>query len=148
VVVALLGDGRGLRTYRVAFDPALAEELTGWELDFWHDYVEADRPPPPPRYDVPSLSTLKAWRRRAEAPAVKVDPVLMLEWLSARAVAKQATSNEETCKRFLLNCLGDAEVGESEHGRITYFASDRKEHMVKAQTVRTLRHYEPKGVGA
>jgi predicted phage-related endonuclease len=145
LVMALLGDGRGLRRYHLELDPALAEELVGAEVDFWRNHVEADRPPP---YDPPSLSTLKIWRRRRDAPAVAVDPVLMLEWLRARAVAKQAAANEDTCKRFLLAELRDAEAGFCEHGRITYFPVTRKEHTVKESTSPSLRYYEPKGEAA
>jgi hypothetical protein len=145
LVVALLGDGRGLRRYHVAFDPALAEELLGAELEFWRDHVEADRPP---RDEPPSMHTLRAWRRRPELPTAALDPVLMLEWLHARTVAKQAAENEDTFKRMLLAELGDAEAGSCEHGRITYLPITKKEHTVRESTYRMLRYYEPKGAAA
>jgi predicted phage-related endonuclease len=145
LVMALLGDGRGLRRYRVRFDPALAEELLGAELRFWQDHVVADQPP---RDEPPSLATLKAWRRRPELPAVPIDRVIMSEWLEARAVAKQAAQNEETIRRMLLAELGDAEAGVCEHGRITYLANERKGYSVAPATVRTLRYFEPKGSAA
>jgi predicted phage-related endonuclease len=145
LVMALLGDGRGLRRYHVAFDPALAEELLGAELDFWRKHVEADERP---RDEPPSMATLQAWRRRADVSAVPVDPVIMLEWLAARAAAKQAVANEDTFKRMLLAELGDAEAGSCEHGRITYLPITKKAYTVRASTYRTLRYYELKGAAA
>jgi predicted phage-related endonuclease len=145
LVVALLGDGRGLRRYRLRFDAALAEEIIGAELEFWHDYVETNRPPP---YDPPSLATLRAWRRRPELPAVQVDHWLMFDWIKAREAAKDAAKAEDEARRQLLVALGDAESGVCSVGRVTYLPVARKGYTVQPTTARTLRYYEPKGAAA
>lgn len=135
LVVALLGDGRGLRTYRLQFNPDLGEQLIGIELEFWRDYVEQDIAPP----EAPSLQTLRALPRRRTTAPVPIDPVITSEWLHARAIAKQAIENEETARRFLLAELGDAEDGMCVHGRLSYHATARKAYTVAAQTIRSLR---------
>jgi predicted phage-related endonuclease len=139
LVAALLGDGRGLCFYRLELDADLAEYLIGKELDFWRNHVEADQRP---RDDPPSLDTLRRIRRNADLPPVPVDPVLVFEWQQAKAVLKQAEQNEETCRRFVVAELGDAEAGVCEHGRITYKPVARKGYTVAPTTVRQLRFKE------
>lgn len=141
LVVALLGDGRGLRHYPIARDQDLVDELAEWELKFWRDYVEADRPPP---HDPPSLGTLRRWRRRHELPATPVDPEVMARWLKARHDAKLAGEAEELARRKLLAALGDAEAGICALGEVTYRAVERKGYTVQPTTARTLRYRELK----
>jgi predicted phage-related endonuclease len=134
-IPALLG-GRGFRCYRIPRNDDLVRVLVDLEADWWHRFVAADRCPPD---DPPSLATLRILRRRAEIPARPLDPVLVGEWLHAKAVLKQADQLEETCRRFVLADLGDGEAGDCVHGRVTYFESDRAGYSVKPTRVRTLR---------
>jgi predicted phage-related endonuclease len=134
-IPALLG-GRGFRCYRIVRDDALVRELLNLEADWWDRYVVGDCCPPD---DPPSLPTLRAMRRRAEIPARALDPVLVGEWLQAKAVKQQAEQFEETCRRFVVANLGDGEVGDCVHGHVTYFESNRAGYTVKPTRVRTLR---------
>lgn len=135
VVVALLGDGRGLRLYRLRFDEELGAELLDAEVDFWERHVVGDRRPPDP----PSLPTLRALPRRPELAAVPVDPLRVGQWLQARAELDAAEKREEFCRRQVLAELGDAEAGACALGTLTYRAVARKGYEVKATTVRQLR---------
>jgi len=85
------------------------------------------------------LATLKRFTRMPDLPPKPIDNVLVSEWVQAKAILKQAESNEETCRRFVVAELGDGEVGECEIGRITYKLSQRAGYTVAPTTVRTLR---------
>lgn len=135
LVVALLGDGRGLRVYRLHYDVELGAELLATELDFWERYVQGDRPPPEP----PALETLRAMRRRPELEAVSLDDVLVGEWLHAKRIAEEATKFEETTRGMVIANLGDAEVGISAYGTVTFYERERKGYIVKPSRGRTLR---------
>jgi predicted phage-related endonuclease len=135
VVVALLGDGRGLRFYRLAFDETLGAELLDAEVDFWERYVVGDRRPPEP----PSLPTLRALPRRPELATVPVDPAPVDAWLRAKAVLSEAEKQEELYRRLVLSELGDAEAGACALGTLTYRTVDRKGYTVAPTTVRQLR---------
>lgn len=133
LVAALLGDGRGLRFYPLAFDPAFGAELLREECDFWTYHVQGDRPPADP----PSLETLRRLRRRVDVdPPVVLDDVLVGEWIHAKEIADAATKHEELCKRMVITNLGDADAGVSVYGAITYREHNRKEYTVKATTAR------------
>jgi hypothetical protein len=135
IVVALLGDGRGLRFYRLRFDAALAAELFEMEVDFWQGYVVADVRPP----DVPSLRTLRLMPRRPELRAVPVEPDCVSAWLDAKRALEQATKGEEAMRRLVLSALGDAEAGACALGTLTYRAVERKGYTVAPSTIRQLR---------
>jgi predicted phage-related endonuclease len=135
VVPALLG-GRGLRVYRLVRDQALVDELVALETDWWQRHVVADSYP---RDDLPSLPTLRALRRRADLPAVPLDPPTVAAWLQAKEELKAATAAEEVARRHVLAALGDAERGVCAAGRLSYFAHERAAYTVAAQKVRTLR---------
>lgn len=134
-IPALLG-GRGFRCYRILRDDDLVAELVDMETDWWDRYVVGNTCPP---RDPPSLTTLRAYRRRADAPAKIIDPVLVGEWLQAKAVKTKAEEFEETCRRFVLADLDDAEVGQCALGRVTYYETARAGYTVAPSTVRTLR---------
>src|SRR5262249_19095404 len=135
-LVPVLMGGRGIRCYRIERDDNLVRDLIDLETAWWEDYVVKDRCPPS---DPPSLPTLRRMTRSPEAPVRMIDHVLVSEWLQAKAILKQAESNEETCRRFVLAELGDGEVGECEVGRVTYKATQRAGYTVAPQSVRMLR---------
>jgi predicted phage-related endonuclease len=135
LVVALLGDGRGLRFYPIPFDVELGAELFQTECDFWTRYVEGDQSPPDP----PSLETLARVRRRVEFVPTPLDDVLVGEWLHAKQIAAQATKFEEMTRRMVLANLGDGDAGVSTYGTLTYREHDRKGYTVQPGRVRTLR---------
>jgi predicted phage-related endonuclease len=150
-IPALLG-GRGFRCYRIRRDDRLVRELVTLEAEWWERHVVGDRCPPD---DPPSLPTLRALRRRAEIPVRALDEVLVGEWLHAKQVKAQAEKLEETCRRFVLTDLGDGEVGECVHGRVTYYAHERTApackrcgHREAPVEVRTLRHKAAPAPGA
>jgi predicted phage-related endonuclease len=134
-IVALLG-GRGLQTYEVARDDDLVADLLDREQEWWQDHVVGDRCPP---NDPPSLPILKRLPRRSEAPPRIIDPVLVSEWQQAKVVLKQAEQNEATCRGFVINELGDGEIGECQLGRVTYFETARAAYTVGPTKARTLR---------
>lgn len=142
VVVALLG-GRGLKWYEVPRNEELVAELQAREVEWWRSYVVADRCPPD---DPPKLPTLKRMLRNPDALPRAIDPVLVAEWQEAKAIAKRATMHEERCKAFVLNALGDAEIGECELGRVTYFEAARAGYTVDPTRARTMR-FKPHGSG-
>jgi len=135
LVVALLGDGRGLRCYPLRFDLELGAELFEMECEFWTRYVEGNTAPPEP----PSLETLRRIRRRTELVPVPVDDVLVGEWLHAKRIAAKAAENEELTRRMVLAALGDADAGVSVYGTLTYREVDRKGYTVQPSRARTLR---------
>lgn len=135
LVVALLGDGRGLRFYPIPFDDELGRELEATERDFWTRYVEGDEPPPDP----PSLETLRRIRRLTDVVPVALDDVLVGEWLHAKRISDAATKHEELTRRMVLANLGDRDAGVSAFGMLTYRESERKGYTVKPSRVRTLR---------
>jgi len=135
-LVPVLIGGHGVRCYRLERDDGLVRDLRDLEIAWWEDYVVKDRCPPD---DPPSLTTLKRFARVPDLPPKPIDNVLVSEWVQAKAILKQAESNEETCRRFVLAELGDGEVGECELGRVTYKLSQRAGYTVAPTTVRTLR---------
>lgn len=141
IVVALLGDGRGLRFYPLRFDERLGAELLDEETDFWTRHVVGDRRPP----DAPSLRTLRLMRRVPDLAAVPVDPAFVDAWLRTKSTLKQATKEEEEMRRLVLAELGDAEAGACALGTLSYRAVERKGYTVAPSSVRQLRFKAPKG---
>lgn len=136
--------GRGLHLYRIVRDDALVQDLRDLEAHWWQTYVVGDRCPPG---EPPSLEILRHMERSPLGPPKPLDPVLVNEWLAAKEVAKQASTNEEHIRRAILTELGDGELGECPLGRVTYKAQQRGAYTVAAQTVRVLRFQPHRGVG-
>jgi len=142
-VPALLG-GRGFHCYHLRRDDDLMAELVQWETEWWERHVVGDRCPPD---DPPSLPVLRAFRRRADAPAVPLDEATVAAWLAARDAKRQAEDAEDAARRNLVVLLDDAEAGECALGRVSYRAAHYAEHLVKAHDRRTLRFHAPRATG-
>src|SRR5690606_26576516 len=125
-LVALMGTHE-LREYRFDARPALHARMVEVVERFWREHVEPRVEPsgPPPREEI-----LRAVPRE-EGASVSVDDALVLGYDDAKRAAREAQAREDEAKRALLAALGDAEVGESGVGRVT-FKADRR-------GVRTLR---------
>jgi predicted phage-related endonuclease len=139
-LVPVLIGGRGVRCYRLKRDEKLVRDLVDLETAWWEEYVQKDVCPP---QDPPSLATLKRFERQPDRPPVRLDPVIVAEWLQGKEVRKQAERNDDYLHRLVLALLGDGEAGECEiegvSYRLTYKANPRVGYYVEPTTVRTLR---------
>jgi hypothetical protein len=135
-LVPVLIGGRGIRCYRIERNEKLVADLLELETAWWEAYVQKDVCPSD---DPPSLETLRHFPRTPELPPRVLDNVLVREWQEAKAILKQATSNEETARRFVIAGLGDGEIGECALGRVTYKQTNRAGYTVAPSVSRTLR---------
>jgi len=114
-VPALLG-GRGFAMYVVERDEALIQTLTDSGRQWWERYVVAETPPPD---GVASEDLLKRIVRVPDK-TVEIEPITIAVWLDAKAQAKAAADQEALAKARVIEALGDAEIGISASGQITF----------------------------
>ncbi len=120
-VPALLGDDGGLRLYVVEYDSGFANIIWDTCSKFWEENVLKGIPP---ENVTPSEDTLKEMDRVQEKE-VEIDDHLMKRYLEAKEQSKDWGKLEKELKAEILSAMGDAEVGISESGRITYFEQSR-----------------------
>lgn len=115
VPVLLVGfRGAEARLYKVQRNDRLCEIVEAAGLEFMQR-VKALIPPATP----PSLEVIERIRREP-SQRVTVHEDLVSRWLEAKAQRKAAEDVEETARRDLLAAMGDAEIGESSVGVVTY----------------------------
>jgi len=141
-VPVLLG-GVGLRAYFSERNDELIRDMTDVMLNFWHEYVLKDSPPPDA---VPSLSTVKKLRR-VPNKIISLADDLVTNWIGAKETLKAAEEHKEDTILRLLRALGDAEAGSCALGIVTYYLSKpRLAYTVPAHPgFRSLRLSKPKG---
>lgn len=111
------GTGLELRTYRVAWDAALFEEVNRKVLDFILDYVEPRRPPAPSPGDLPQRDMRSVAKSiRAEAGRVlefdslpPAEQALLLDLLDANRQRKAWEKAEEQAEARVKLAMGTAE---------------------------------------
>ena len=138
-VPVLLG-GVGFRMYKVERNNAFASDLEEVEVKFWREYVEKKTPPPD---SLPSLDTLKRIER-LPAKTVQLPDDMVVNWAGRREILAEAKKLEEEAKQRVLTALGDAEVGESSLGKVTYYQQSVKEKIIPACTFRVCRFQKNK----
>lgn len=139
-VPALLGT-RGRVLYCVEADKALHGKIKAQLLDWWAEHVVKDIAP---TNCTPSLETAKAIKR--EPKSVTTIPLDVVEaWRAAAEALKDAKAMEEGTRQALLAALGDAEMGTSPAGDVTYYQQTRKSFTVAEATFPVLRYKPLKG---
>jgi hypothetical protein len=139
VWVPVLIGGRGFSMYRVERNDDLIRSLLIRLSDFWENHVVKRVPPEV----VPCDTSILRRVRREPNKVVSIPGTIVSDWLDAKAAAKEAEATKERVEAVLLTCLGDAEAGDSEAGRVTFYEQTRKGYTVDDKTYRVLRL--PKG---
>jgi predicted phage-related endonuclease len=150
IPVLLIGyRGAEVQLYKVYRNDRLCEIVEAAGLAFMAS-VKNHTPPPEP----PSLEVVERIQRTPKK-AVTIHEELVERWLSAKAIEKSAAEQCEAARRDLLAALGDAEIGESSAGTVTYgetksnrfdlsrFKQDQPvlaEQYLTTSTYRVLRH--------
>lgn len=115
-VVALLGNGAGVRIYNVVRerdDVGEALRIVHQKLrDWWDRHVLGLHEP---TGTPPSLETLKRVRR-TPGKTVEIDPEILVAYDEARSIAKTANDQVDQLKAALIGSLGDGERGECSAG--------------------------------
>lgn len=139
VWVPVLIGGQGFKMYRVVRNDDLIHSLIVRLAEFWEEHVVKRVPPEVVPHDTSILRRL----RREPNKVVSIPGTIVSNWLDAKAAAAEAAKAKEIAEAVLLTCLGDAEAGDSEAGRVTFYEQTRKGYTVEDKTYRVLRL--PKG---
>lgn len=108
--------GKGFFMYHINFDQELMGIIQDKSLEFWEEFVEKDIPPPDV---IPSFAMAKRMKREP-GKTIKIDPVLVVNWLNSKESLKLAKDIKEGAEAEMLAALGDAEGGECDLGILTY----------------------------
>lgn len=139
------GRGRELRLYEIAPPADLLAALERRLCEWWKRHVvNGERP----EQDEPCSLEVLSRRIRLPGKAVELDPSLVATWRDLDASAKAAEAQAAAAKARVLEALGDAEIGTSPLGTVTYREQTRKEYLVKASTFRVARFTATKGGAA
>lgn len=133
--VPVLIGGRGFVLFRVERNDYLVNTVVERAMAFWNNHVI---PRIPPTDSLASIDTLKLIER-APAEEVRVSDGLVEAYLTANAIKLETEKVAEAAKTELLNALGDAEIGVSSLGTVTYKMQHRKSYTVEASDYRVLR---------
>lgn len=139
VWVPVLIGGRGFAMYRVNRDDELIAGLVSRLKAFWENHVIKKRPPE----IVPCDTSILRRVRREPNKIISIPGTIVSNWLESKERAAQAAKEKEIAEAVLLSCMGDAEAGDSEAGRVTFYEQTRKGYTVEDKTYRVLRL--PKG---
>jgi putative phage-type endonuclease len=156
-VPALLSLGGRLRfvLYRVERDEDLIGLIAERCEKFWVNHVVPRVPPDA----APSYDVVKLVKRQAEA-VCQIPGDIVARWLEAQRLRREAEEAEEAEKALVLLHLGEAEIGDSSIGRVTFTSqsrssidtrrlkADHPEIVEKYQTFstyRVMRFKAPKG---
>lgn len=138
-IAALLG-GRGFLMFLVPLEKELAEIIMEKANEFWTKNVQSDTPPenlaPSPDY--------YRYIKRKEGVTVRLDNHLILSWRQAVDIEKLAAKQTEEHLGKIMAALKEAEIGESDYGRLTYKKQKRKGYTVRETEYRVLRFKENK----
>jgi putative phage-type endonuclease len=127
-VVALLGNGMGVRVYALPRNDALIHEVERRCEAFWTDHVVADVPPDAPA----SLDTLKTVIREPDGMR-EITHDWPDRWLNLKEQEGLVSAAVADARRAILQEMGDAEVGFTPFGEFSYRAN--------ARGVRTFRFH-------
>lgn len=119
-VVALLGNGMGVRVYNLPRNEALVREVERRVADFWRNHVLADVPPE----GRPSMDTLRLTIREPGG-MVEIPHSFPDRWVALREQQVLVNEAVDDLKRQVLEAMGDAEVGFAPLGQFTYKANSR-----------------------
>ncbi|MFH1614886.1 MAG: YqaJ viral recombinase family protein [Planctomycetota bacterium] len=126
--------GRGFQMFIVHYNERLIQMIREEAVKFW-EYVKAVQPPPD------TQPTMRAISRMIREPDkiinIPNEPVEL--WQKTKEIKKIAVLAEKIAQKKVLALLGDAEVGQSEAGTVTYKEQSRKEYTVKSTTFRVAR---------
>ena len=153
-LVAFLG-GRGFCFYRVERNNYLRDIIVERAVEFWQRVTDKK----PPDDSTPNLEIIERIHRVPEK-TIDVEPDLLVDWLKAKDLRKQAEEAEDAAKATLLTAMGDAEAATcGEVGGLTFLSQSRGsldtprlraeqpdiyKQFSKTSTFRVLRHKKPK----
>jgi len=115
-VPAIIGH-RGVGMYHVPREEALCDLVCDRAKVFWENHVLLGVPPEDMR---PSMDSLKRVIRRPMPHTVMIPPELVLQYRKCNRARLDAEKAEEGVKHSVIIALGDAEIGESSEGNVTY----------------------------
>jgi len=124
--VPALVNGRGFQMFRVDRNESLIRDVVRAGERFWQHVENRVRPE-----ETPSLDTLKVLVRE---PAKEVDLTddVVNEFLISKENKRIAEARYKEAQRALIAALGDAEVGNSNVARVTYFEQTQNRVDTKA----------------
>ena len=134
-VPALIG-GRGFQMYEVHRDDQLIESMKRRLRKFWEEHVLCQMPP---EDALPSIDVIRRVRRVPEK-ITQMPGNVVEKWQEAKARLKVAKQEQEAAEALLLTYMGDAEAGDSDMGRVTFYEQKRAGYTVEASSFRVLRH--------
>lgn len=112
--------GQDFLHYRFSRIKDVCDELED-TLNRWFDRhvvggVEPDKSDRPPMFD-----TLDRVTRSAHS-VTTIESSLIAEYVAANDACKSADERKDLVRRRIAACLGNAEIGESQSGKVTYYA--------------------------
>jgi len=132
--VPVLMGGVGFRLYRVERNEDLIQNLTACEVAFWKNHVETNLAP---EGLAASIDTFKKLIRIPEK-SVEIPDAIVAAWIEAKDAVKQAEQTKKETELLLLAAIGDAELGKSGMGEVSYFTRTRKAYAVAEGKYRQL----------
>lgn len=121
IAVMLAGFRMDLRIYRIERHEKHCKAIEAELVDWWKTHIEGDTPP-----EGTMPETVYRAIDRPQGKAVELDTSLVERWREAEDVAKAAEREAKTLKDEVIASLGDAEIGSTPIGLVTF----------KAQTTR------------
>jgi putative phage-type endonuclease len=119
-VVALLGNGMGVRVYYLPRSSGLVDEVERLCLEFWEKHVVADVPP-----DAPVSRGFVERMIREPEKAVEVDHDWPDRWQALKDQEAMVKDAVDSARTSILAEMQDAEVGFTPFGEFTYKANAR-----------------------
>lgn len=120
IIPALLGNGIGYRQYRIDRDaegyPELIGDVEKLSVEWWNKHIVEEREP---NADPPNIETLRRIDR-TPGKTVHLDHDKVDAWLKAKEAAKAADEQAKKMLNEIISELGDAEVGQTPEGVLTY----------------------------
>lgn len=147
--------GRGFVMYHVERDRELIDLCVEKACYFWNHHVKKQIAPPEP----PPIKLAK-FAKRQPGKSVEVPKEIIDEWLDIKAELAYVVERKEAVEQKIHQILieNEAEIGVTDHGELSYMASERKtidtkllkanepevaDRYTKVTTTRTLR-WKPK----
>lgn len=138
----LPGRYREVRIYECVPPAGMVVSLEQTLCKWWFEHVVKGARP-----EQAEPCTLEVLARRIRVPGktIELDPGLVSTWRDLDAAAKEAVKQADSAKAKVIEALGDAEMGISPVGVVSYKQQSRKEYTVAASTFRVCRFAASKG---
>lgn len=138
----LPGRYREVRIYECIPPAGMIEALETKLCTWWFDHVVKGARP---EQSEPCTLEVLARRIRVPGKTVELDPGLITHWRELEDAAKRYEAEAKTAKAKVIEAMGDAEIGVSPAGVVSYKEQARKEYTVAASTFRVCRFAASKG---